>query len=124
MPQWNPAPNRSQILWYIVIICNPKKSWRSKTYRRYVTFFSRIIVWFKKGIRQRAKCLFLCQECVPFVSVFVCLCVGTCLYFDARQLFQHGSIKWSSLVRWVISASMLHQSLLRGERRHSFEVEA
>lgn len=122
MPQWNPAPNRSQILWYIVIQRN--HDILRHTVDMFHSFPVRIIVRFKKGIRQRAKCWFLCQECVSFVSVSVCVCAGTCLYFNARQLFQHGSIKWSSLVRWVISASMLHQSLLRGERRHSFEVEA
>ena len=112
------------ILWSFVIQRNHDRV--RHTVDMFHSFPVRIIVWFKKGIRQREKCLFLCQECVSFVSVSVCLCVcvGTCLYFNARQLFQHGSIKWSSLVRWVISASMLHQSLLRGERRHSFEVEA
>ena len=61
------------ILWSFVIQRNHDRV--RHTVDMFHSFPVRIIVWFKKGIRQRAKCLFLCQECVSFVSVSVCLCV-------------------------------------------------
>ena len=60
------------ILWSFVIQRNHDRL--RHTVDMFHSFPVRIIVWFKKGIRQRAKCWFLCQEFVSFVSVSVCVC--------------------------------------------------
>ena len=56
------GPKYCDILWSFVIQRNHDRV--RHTVDMFHSFPVRIIVWFKKGIRQRAKCLFLCQECL------------------------------------------------------------